>query len=70
MPITTVGLNSYSYHNSFEAGRMTLERLLNKVRELGLESVEWCHGPWFTPASFDKDEAGRIKRLGWDGDKV
>lgn len=58
-----MGINSYSYHNSFESGRMTLERLLSKVKELGLESVEWCHGPWFTPESFNEKEARRIKRL-------
>jgi sugar phosphate isomerase/epimerase len=63
MPITIVGINSYSHHNSFESGRMTLERLLNRVKELGLKSVEWCHGPWFTPGSFDENEARWIKRL-------
>ncbi|MEM2240486.1 MAG: sugar phosphate isomerase/epimerase [Candidatus Bathyarchaeia archaeon] len=63
MPITTVGINSYSYHNSFQSGRITLERLLDRVEELGLESVEWCHGPWFTPDSFNESEARRIKEL-------
>ena len=58
------GLMTYSYHLSFPEGKMTAERLMDRVEELGLRSTEWCHFPCHGPHAVDWDQVKLLDRLG------
>jgi len=62
MPVVP-GLMSYSYHLSWQEGKMTPERFIARCAELGLETNEWCHFPCHSPDVCDWDQVKLLKRL-------
>jgi len=55
---------SYSYHLSFPEVKMTPQRLMERVSELKLQSVEWCHFPCHEPGKVDWDQVNLLDKLG------
>jgi sugar phosphate isomerase/epimerase len=60
----TPGLMTYSYHLSFPEGKMTPERLMERITELHLTSAEWCHFPCHEPGKVDWKQVDLLDQLG------
>jgi sugar phosphate isomerase/epimerase len=58
------GLMSYSYHHSFPEGKMTAQRLIERVTELKLWSLEWCHFPCHESGKVDWNQVKQLDKLG------
>ena len=57
------GLMSYSYTQSFEQELMTAEKLVRRVEELQLKTLEWCHFPCHEPGNVDWGQVRLLDRL-------
>jgi sugar phosphate isomerase/epimerase len=55
---------TYSYHLSFPEGKMTAQRLIERVAELKLWSLEWCHFPCHEPGKVDWNQVKQLDKLG------